>query len=69
MLRYGGQTLYSASDLVNFMGCEHATVLDVGNLVVPASFAPDNDSAVLLQQKGIEHERAFLRRFAWRGAR
>lgn len=60
MLRYGGQTLYSASDLVNFMGCAHATVLDVGNLVAPASFAPDDENAVLLQEKGIEHERAYL---------
>ena len=60
MLKFEGQTLFSASDLVNFMGCAHATVLDVHNLVTPASFAPDDESAVLLQEKGIEHERAYL---------
>ncbi|CAN5374210.1 hypothetical protein BH09PSE3_BH09PSE3_23700 [soil metagenome] len=67
MLRHGGHTLYSASDLVNFMGCAHATVLDVGNLVAPASFAPDDESAVLLQEKGIEHERAYLNRLRVEG--
>lgn len=67
MLRYGGQTLYSASDLVNFMSCAHATVLDVGHLVTPASFAPDDESAVLLQEKGIEHERAYLERLRAEG--
>ncbi|HUD92891.1 TM0106 family RecB-like putative nuclease [Sphingobium sp.] len=67
MLRHGGQTLYSASDLVNFMGCAHATVLDVGNLATPTSFVPDDDSAVLLQEKGIEHERAYLERLRAEG--
>ena len=52
MLRHGEQTLFSASDLVNFMGCAHATVLDVGHLVTPVSFPPDDESAVLLQEKG-----------------
>lgn len=67
MLRYRGKTLYSASDLVNFMGCAHATVLDVGHLVTPASFARDDESAVLLQEKGIEHERNYLERLRAEG--
>ncbi|GAA0308848.1 TM0106 family RecB-like putative nuclease [Sphingomonas oligophenolica] len=62
MLRHQGRTIFSASDLVNFMGCAHATVQDVRNLVSPASFPPDDESAVLLQQKGIEHEQAYLQR-------
>ncbi|MEI9850103.1 MAG: TM0106 family RecB-like putative nuclease [Sphingomonas sp.] len=61
MLRYAERTLYSASDLVNFMGCAHATFLDVGHLTNPGIiFAPDDESAVLLQEKGIEHEQAYL---------
>lgn len=61
MLRHGGRVLYSASDLVNFMGCAHATFLDVGHLASPTTkFAPNADSAVLLQERGIEHERAYL---------
>jgi predicted RecB family nuclease len=62
MLRYQGHTIFSASDLVNFMGCAHATVLDVRNLVTPTVFAPDDESAILLQEKGIEHEKAYLQR-------
>jgi uncharacterized protein len=52
--------LYSASDLVNFLGCGHATVLDVRQLTEPVAFPPDSAQTVLLQEKGIEHERAFL---------
>lgn len=62
MLRHQGSTIFSASDLVNFVGCTHATALDVANMSNPATFPPDNDSAVLLQQKGIEHERGYLER-------
>ncbi len=62
MLRYNGRTLFSASDLVNFMGCVHATTFDTVNLIEPTAFPADDDSAVLLQQKGIEHELAFLAR-------
>ncbi|MBA4751841.1 MAG: TM0106 family RecB-like putative nuclease [Sphingopyxis sp.] len=60
MLKHREQTIFSASDLVNFMGCAHATVLDVRNLTNPASFPKDDEMAVLLQQKGIEHELAYL---------
>ena len=60
MRNYGGRTIFSASDLVNFMGCGHATVLDVRNLVSPTTFAADDENAVLLQEKGIQHERAYL---------
>jgi predicted RecB family nuclease len=62
MLRHQGRTLFSASDLVNFMGCAHATTFDTINLTEPATFPADDDSAVLLQQKGIEHELAYLAR-------
>lgn len=62
MLVHQGGKIFSASDLVNFMSCAHATNLDVQNLVTPTTFAPDDESAVLLQEKGIEHERAFLER-------
>ncbi|WP_242130331.1 TM0106 family RecB-like putative nuclease, partial [Sphingobium sp. Sx8-8] len=55
-----GAALFSASDLVNFMGCAHATVLDLRQLVAPVELPPDDDQTVLLQQKGLEHERAYL---------
>lgn len=62
MLLYQGRTIFSASDLVNFMGCAHATSFDITNLAAPTTFPPDDESAVLLQEKGIEHELAYLER-------
>lgn len=62
-----GQRLYSAGDLVNFLGCTHATVLDLGHLVTPVAFPADDEVTVLLQEKGIEHERAFLERLKAEG--
>jgi uncharacterized protein len=35
MQKRGERRLYSASDLVNFMGCMHATVLDIRQLDDP----------------------------------
>lgn len=60
MREYLEKRLYSASDLVNFLGCIHATALDLRQLVEPAALPPDDDYTVLLQQKGIAHERSFL---------
>lgn len=62
MQRRNGATLFSASDLVNFMGCAHATVLDLRQLETPVTFPPDDEQAQLLQEKGMEHERAYLER-------
>jgi len=59
--------LYSASDLVNFLGCAHATALDLRQLVSPVELPPDDDQAVLLQEKGIAHERAYLERLRAEG--
>lgn len=56
----GTGVLFSASDLVNFLGCNHATALDLGNLENPQSFAEDDEEAQLLQRLGIAHEQAYL---------
>ena len=56
------ERLYSASDLVNFLECEHLTTLDLQNLVTPLPQAPDDEQAKLIQAKGIGHELAFLER-------
>jgi uncharacterized protein len=55
-----GVRLYSATDLVNFLGCQHSTVLDMRQLSDPVEFPPDVEQTVLLQEKGIEHEKAYL---------
>ena len=62
-----GATLFSASDLVNFMGCAHATVLDLRQLIARVDLAPDDEQARLLQEKGLEHERAYLERLKTEG--
>jgi len=58
----------SASDLMRFKGCRHATTLDL-RLIEKGDVEPDEDSAetVLLQRQGDEHELAFLRRLKAEG--
>ena len=56
---YNGLTLFAASDLINFTGCRHATFLDLRFLNDPQPQETD-PQAELLQQKGLDHERAFL---------
>src|SRR4029077_21265978 len=55
-----GRLLLSASDLVNFLGCRHATYLDLRDLTEPVEI-PERDAAtVLIFEKGLEHERRYL---------
>ena len=68
MKRENGGIILSASDLMRFQGCRHATTLDLGWLDraehPPTCGSPkpaeDDESAELLQKKGDAHERAFL---------
>lgn len=55
-----GSTLYSATDLVGFLECEHLITLGLIDLVTPLDRAQDDESAVLIQDKGYAHEAAFL---------
>lgn len=56
-----GQILFSASDLMRYMGCPHATALDLaymrGNGPEPRE---DSEDAELLQKQGDAHEAAHL---------
>ncbi len=65
----GGEILYSASDLVNFLGCRHATFLDLRQLADPVTFDADPTTHELLQKKGLAHERAHLKRLRADGRR
>ena len=62
--------MLSASDLMRFMGCAHATALDLARLrgegPVPAK---DSEDAALLQARGDAHEAAFLDRLKAEGRR
>lgn len=56
------QPLYSATDLLNFLGCTHATALDFklmgGGLAPPTS--EDDAYLEILKEKGLDHERLYL---------
>lgn len=56
-----GNFRFSASDLMRFKGCRHATLLDLRH-IEQGDIRPKDDSeeALLLQQQGDEHELAFL---------
>jgi len=54
------QILYSSSDLTTFLGCPHATFLDLKNLTQKIEIEQDSAMSKLLHQKGIEHEIAYL---------
>jgi hypothetical protein len=62
-----GRPLLSATDLVNFLGCRHATYLDLRDLTDPVEL-PERDAAtVLIFEKGIEHEKRYLASLKARG--
>ena len=52
--------LYSASDLVHFLECQHLTTLDRVHLQKPLQKAKDSDEARSVQNKGFDHERRYL---------
>ncbi len=64
----GGQILFSATDLMRFMGCAHATTLDLARLR-GAGPEPreDSEDAALLQKQGDAHEAAHLARLSAAG--
>ena len=54
--------LYSAKDLLTFLGCTHSTALDVLALSGELLAGVDTEDAYLdlLKDKGIKHERRYL---------
>jgi len=61
------QFLYSPSDLVHFLSCNHSTVLDLKSFTEKMEKAEDSASNRLLQKKGLEHEAAYLARLKQEG--
>ncbi|MGP9789963.1 TM0106 family RecB-like putative nuclease [Roseinatronobacter sp. NSM] len=68
MRNLNGTILFSATDLMRFMGCAHATTLDLMRLrgVGPEPRA-DSEDAALLQKQGDAHEIAHLERLKTSG--
>jgi uncharacterized protein len=67
VIRNSDRLLFSATDLVNFLGCGHASFLDLRQLRSPVELPPPDPQAALLQEKGLEHERAYLAALKERG--
>ena len=60
MQKKSGHILYSASDLANFLECEHLTSLDSLNLISPMQKTAAGEDAILIQDKGYAHEAAYF---------
>ncbi|WP_137823020.1 TM0106 family RecB-like putative nuclease [Pseudomonas sp. D(2018)] len=60
MHRVDGVRLFSASDICNYLECQHLTATDLIHLVSPLEKAADSDENRLIQEKGLEHEAAYL---------
>lgn len=69
MQKRDGVVLYSASDLVNYLECEHLTSLDLIDLDTPLPRTADSDEAKLIQAKGYSHEAEFFELLKARHAR
>lgn len=59
MQRIDEKIVYSASDIVNFLECEHLTTLDLINLDTPLQKTEADDHGKLIQAKGYAHEADF----------
>ena len=60
MQKINGQIIFSASDLVHFMECDHLSALDLLNMDTPMEKAKDSEEAELIQNRGFAHESAYL---------
>jgi len=72
MQQLNGQYLFSATDLVAFLECEHLTELDLQAVQQPqwrAQRSKTDESAELIARKGNEHELAHLARLRAQGLR
>ncbi|MEP1425855.1 MAG: TM0106 family RecB-like putative nuclease [Tateyamaria sp.] len=63
MRNFNGRTFLSATDLMRFMGCAHATTLDLAHMLgTGPEPGEDTEDAALLQKQGDAHEAAHLAR-------
>ena len=60
MQRRNGNYLFAPSDLLAFLGCTHATVLDIAQFDNPVTPRAPTESDDLIADKGHDHETAYL---------
>ncbi len=63
----GKDYIFSATDLVQFLACNHSTVLDLRSFTEKLEEAETPAANVLLQKKGLEHEAAYLQKLKEQG--
>ncbi|MFH1734038.1 MAG: TM0106 family RecB-like putative nuclease [bacterium] len=62
MQKKENKIFYSATDLVNFMQCEHRTTMDMINLETPMERAEASEEMRLIQDRGFDHEHEYVKR-------
>ena len=60
MFTQANRVTFSATDLINYLGCRHATFLDLADLRQPMVDTEPDPTQELLKKKGLEHERKHL---------
>ena len=60
MQKRDSKLLYSASDLMTFLECQHLTTLNLIDLDTPLDRAAPDEQIELIQDKGFAHEADFL---------
>src|SRR5262249_29018610 len=60
MFNASDRVIFSATDLINYLGCQHATFLDLEHLGQPEPSVEPDPTEELLKRKGIEHEQRYL---------
>jgi predicted RecB family nuclease len=69
MFAQSERVILSATDLNNYLGCRHATFLDLADLGRPRSAVEPDPHLELLQKKGLEHEQKHLASLKEQGRR
>jgi uncharacterized protein len=67
MFTQADRVIFSATDLINYLGCRHATFLDLSGLHKKVSEADPTEE--LLKRKGLEHEKRYLSYLRDQGSR
>ena len=69
MFSQADRIIFSATDLISYLGCCHATFLDIADLRQPRIEREADPTQELLRKKGLEHERKHLACLSGQGKR
>jgi len=60
MFKHDSSQIFSATDLINYLGCQHVTFLDLIHFGQPEPTSTPDATEELLKKKGIDHEQEHL---------